>query len=125
MDSCPVPHVRAWESLEDAGVCQLATLGGRTYLGCLFTENHVGGEKLSLRHYSGRKPPVYPGVISLGPGARRHTKATPTLGLLSQGHVGMSFLENHVRIISLSTEQEGERRVGMSAGPRAGGETLP
>lgn len=53
MDSCPVPNVRARESRDDAGVCQLATLGGGTYLGGLFTENHMVDEKLSLRHYLG------------------------------------------------------------------------
>lgn len=119
MDSCPVPNVRAWESLDDAGVCQLATLGSRTYLGCLITESHVGGRSFHSDIIQGENlgSHLCTRVHLTGPGSAE-THARPPLGAYHSVMLECVFLENHVRIIALSTEQEGERRVGMSAGPQ-------
>lgn len=56
---------------------------------------------------------------------RRRTKATPTLGLLSQGHDGTCLFEKSFRIISLSTEQKEREEWGwvlarkVPGGPQA------
>lgn len=119
-DSCSVPNIRAWESLDDAGVCQLATLGGRTYLGCLIIKSHVGGRSFHSDIIQGENLVSHLCIrVHLTGPRSAETHARPPLGSYHSVTLECVFLENHVRIIALSTEQAGERRVGMRAGPQA------